>query len=86
MFTLQYVVSICWRYPKNILKLNSHKEVTFSVTLLLLFIYKPHRHPFTPAKLSAVVDEAKIHAAEHALQTLGLQTESTDAAAAFPGM
>ena len=50
------------------------------------------RHPFTPSKLCAAVDEAKVHAAEHALQTLGLQTEgaaeatAAAAAAAFSGM
>lgn len=50
------------------------------------------RHPFTPAKLCAAVEEAKVHAAEHTLQTLGLQTDGADAAAAavasvaFPGM
>lgn len=35
------------------------------------------------------MDEAKVHAAEHALQTLGLQTEGAEASsaavAAFPG-
>lgn len=54
------------------------------------------RHPFTPAKLCTTVDEAKVHAAEHALQTLGLQTEGAAdagcataaavASVAFPGM
>lgn len=53
-------------------------------------------HPFTPTKLCAAVEEAKVHAAEHTLQTLCLQTEGaadagcTTAAAvasvAFPGM
>ncbi|KAI4788979.1 hypothetical protein KUCAC02_035506 [Chaenocephalus aceratus] len=63
-----------------------------------LFLYKisipqyPHLHPFTPAKLCTVVEEAKVHAAEHTLQTLCLQTEGSDAAGAsaiasvaFPG-
>ncbi|XP_063750088.1 APOBEC1 complementation factor isoform X2 [Eleginops maclovinus] len=62
-----------------------------------LFLYKitipqyPNLHPFTPAKLCAAVEEAKVHAAEHTLQTLGLQTEGNDAGAsavasvAFPG-
>lgn len=54
------------------------------------------RHPFTPAKLCAAVEEAKVHAAEHTLQTLGLQTEvaadascataATVASVTFPGM
>lgn len=53
-------------------------------------------HPFTPTKLCAAVDEAKVHAAEHTLQTLGLQTEGAAdascaaaaavASVAFPGM
>ena len=52
-------------------------------------------HPFTPSKLCSAVDEAKVHAAEHALQTLGLPTDgAADLAAAnagvtsvaFPGM
>ncbi len=52
----------------------------------------PIRHPFTPAKLCTSLDEAKLHAAEHTLQILGVQTEGADAsaaaavAAAFPGM
>lgn len=47
----------------------------------------PIRHPFTPAKLCTSMDEAKLHAAEHTLQILGVQTEGADAsAAAFPGM
>ncbi|KAK5880696.1 hypothetical protein CesoFtcFv8_021577 [Champsocephalus esox] len=63
-----------------------------------LFLYKisipqyPHLHPFTPAKLCTAVEEAKVHAAEHTLQTLCLQTEGSDAAGAsaiasvaFPG-
>ncbi|KAF3853034.1 hypothetical protein F7725_013722 [Dissostichus mawsoni] len=52
----------------------------------------PNLHPFTPAKLCVVVEEAKVHAAEHTLQTLCLQTEGSDAAGAsaiasvaFPG-
>lgn len=53
------------------------------------------RHPFTPAKLCVSVEEAKVHAAEHTLQILGLQTEGVAADAscaaavasvAFPGM
>lgn len=57
---------------------------------------RPHRHPFTPAKLCTAVEEAKVHAAEHTLQTLGLQTEGAAdngcatpaavASVAFPGM
>ncbi|KAI4788980.1 hypothetical protein KUCAC02_035507 [Chaenocephalus aceratus] len=59
-----------------------------------LFLYKISipQHPFTPAKLCTVVEEAKVHAAEHTLQTLCLQTEGSDAAGAsaiasvaFPG-
>lgn len=48
-----------------------------------------HRHPFTPPKLSAYVDEAKTYAAEYTLQTLGIPTEGAEvppAAPAFPGM
>lgn len=49
-----------------------------------LFLWIPvSSHPFTPTKLCAAVDEAKVHAAEHTLQTLGLQTEgATDASCA----
>lgn len=53
-------------------------------------------HPFTPSKLCAAVEEAKVHAAEYALQTLGLQTDGAAdagcataaavASVAFPGM
>lgn len=53
-------------------------------------------HPFTPAKLCAAVEEAKVHAAEYTLQTLGLQsdgaadascaTATAMASVAFPGM
>lgn len=63
----------------------------YKVTVPALATQYPNVHPFTPAKLCAAVEEAKIHAAEHALQTLGVQTESgaADAAAvasvAFPG-
>lgn len=48
-----------------------------------------HRHPFTPPKLSAYIDEAKTYAAEYTLQTLGIPTEGAEvppAAPAFPGM
>ncbi|KAI1886904.1 hypothetical protein AGOR_G00200580 [Albula goreensis] len=64
----------------------------YKVTIPALATQYPNVHPFTPAKLCAAVDEAKIHAAEHALQILGLQTEGAEAsaaaaavAAAFPG-
>ncbi|XP_061886559.1 APOBEC1 complementation factor-like isoform X2 [Entelurus aequoreus] len=59
-----------------------------------LFLYKisipalASTPPFTPAKLSAAVDEAKVHAAEHTLHTLGLQVEGAAeavATVAFPG-
>lgn len=60
---------------------------------LILSSFPRLRHPFTPAKLCTAVDEAKVHAAEHALQILGLQTEGAEVsaaaaavAAAFPGM
>lgn len=49
----------------------------------------PHRHPFTPPKLSAYIDEAKTYAAEYTLQTLGIPVEGAEvppAAPAFPGM
>lgn len=48
-----------------------------------------YRHPFTPPKLSAYVDEAKTYAAEHTLQTLGIPTEGAENSATnvpFPGM
>ncbi|XP_076856757.1 APOBEC1 complementation factor isoform X2 [Brachyhypopomus gauderio] len=58
----------------------------YKVTIPALANQYPSIHP---TKLCAAVDEAKIHAAEHALQTLGLQTEGADVsaatAAAFPG-
>ncbi|XP_056152853.1 APOBEC1 complementation factor [Lampris incognitus] len=65
----------------------------YKVTIPALATQYPNVHPFTPAKLCATVDEAKVHAAEHTLQTLGLQTEgATDATPAatvasvtFPG-
>ncbi|XP_006630436.1 APOBEC1 complementation factor isoform X1 [Lepisosteus oculatus] len=59
----------------------------YKVTIPALATQYPNVHPFTPAKLSPSVDEAKVHAAEHALQILGLQTEGAEAsaAAAFPG-
>ncbi|NWT73106.1 A1CF factor, partial [Prunella himalayana] len=47
-----------------------------------------HRHPFTPPKLSAYIDEAKTYAAEYTLQTLGIPLEGAEvppAAPAFPG-
>lgn len=49
----------------------------------------PHRHPFTPPKLSTFIDEAKTYAAEYTLQTLGIPLEGAEvppAAPAFPGM
>ncbi|XP_026865240.2 APOBEC1 complementation factor isoform X1 [Electrophorus electricus] len=56
----------------------------YKVTIPALANQYPSIHP---TKLCAAADEAKSHAAEHALQTLGLQTEGADvsAAAAFPG-
>ncbi|XP_038847041.1 APOBEC1 complementation factor-like isoform X1 [Salvelinus namaycush] len=61
----------------------------YKVTIPALSTQYPNVHPFTPAKLCTSVDEAKVHAAEHALNTLGLQTEGAEASAAavaaFPG-
>lgn len=63
----------------------------YKITIPALATQNPNIHPFTPTKLCAAVEEAKVHAAEHTLQTLGLQTEgAADAAAAvasvaFPG-
>ncbi|KAM4624298.1 APOBEC1 complementation factor isoform 3-T4 [Polymixia lowei] len=55
----------------------------YKVTIPALATQYPNVHPFTPAKLCPAVEEAKVHAAEHALQTLGLQTEgAADASAA----
>ncbi|XP_034413918.1 APOBEC1 complementation factor isoform X2 [Cyclopterus lumpus] len=65
------------------------------ITIPALATQYPTVHPFTPAKLCAAVEEAKVHAADHTLQTLGLQTEGTTdagcaaaaavASVAFPG-
>ncbi|XP_055032305.1 APOBEC1 complementation factor isoform X1 [Misgurnus anguillicaudatus] len=58
----------------------------YKVTIPALASQYPNIHPFTPAKLCVSLDEAKLHAAEHTLQILGLQTEGADAsAAAFQG-
>ncbi|KAM9838035.1 APOBEC1 complementation factor isoform 2-T2 [Aulostomus maculatus] len=64
----------------------------YKITIPALATQYPNIHPFTPAKLCAAVEEAKVYAAEHTLQTLGLQTEgaadATSAAVAsvaFPG-
>ncbi|CAN9508832.1 unnamed protein product [Ophioblennius macclurei] len=62
----------------------------YKITIPALATQYPNVHPFTPTKLCAAVEEAKVHAAEHTLQTLGLQTEgateATVASVAFPGM
>ncbi|XP_049614625.1 APOBEC1 complementation factor isoform X7 [Syngnathus scovelli] len=60
----------------------------YKVTVPALATQNPNMLPFTPSKLSAAVDEAKAHAAEHTLHTLGLAAEGPDAAlttVAFPG-
>uniref|UniRef100_A0A3B3YRI0 APOBEC1 complementation factor n=1 Tax=Poecilia mexicana TaxID=48701 RepID=A0A3B3YRI0_9TELE len=67
----------------------------YKITIPALATQYPNVHPFTPAKLCASVEEAKVHAAEHTLQTLGLQTEGAAdagcataaavASVAFPG-
>uniref|UniRef100_A0A3P9JLV4 APOBEC1 complementation factor n=1 Tax=Oryzias latipes TaxID=8090 RepID=A0A3P9JLV4_ORYLA len=64
----------------------------YKITIPALASQYPNLHPFTPAKLCAAVEEAKVHAAEYTLQTLGLQSDGTaDATAAamtsvaFPG-
>ncbi|XP_047183656.1 APOBEC1 complementation factor isoform X2 [Scophthalmus maximus] len=67
----------------------------YKITVPALATQYPNVHPFTPAKLCAAVEEAKVHAAEHTLQTLGLQTEGAAdascataaavASVAFPG-
>uniref|UniRef100_A0A8C9XB79 APOBEC1 complementation factor n=1 Tax=Sander lucioperca TaxID=283035 RepID=A0A8C9XB79_SANLU len=44
----------------------------YKITIPALATQYPNVHPFTPAKLCAAVEEAKVHAAEHTLQTLGL--------------
>uniref|UniRef100_A0AAX7SW99 APOBEC1 complementation factor n=1 Tax=Astatotilapia calliptera TaxID=8154 RepID=A0AAX7SW99_ASTCA len=44
----------------------------YKITIPALATQYPNVHPFTPAKLCAGVEEAKIHAAEHTLQTLGV--------------
>ncbi|XP_017297530.1 APOBEC1 complementation factor isoform X2 [Kryptolebias marmoratus] len=53
----------------------------YKITIPALASQHPTAHPFTPAKLCASVEEAKVHAAEHTLQILGLQTEGAAAAA-----
>uniref|UniRef100_A0A7N6AGL9 APOBEC1 complementation factor n=1 Tax=Anabas testudineus TaxID=64144 RepID=A0A7N6AGL9_ANATE len=68
----------------------------YKITIPALATQYPNVHPFTPAKLCAAVEEAKVHAAEYTLQTLGLQTEGAAdtscataaavASVAFPGM
>ncbi|CAL8309884.1 unnamed protein product [Boreogadus saida] len=59
----------------------------YKVTIPALATQYPNVHPFTPSKLCSAVDEAKVHAAEHALQTLGLPTEgAADLAAANAGV
>uniref|UniRef100_A0A8D3D1A7 APOBEC1 complementation factor n=1 Tax=Scophthalmus maximus TaxID=52904 RepID=A0A8D3D1A7_SCOMX len=68
----------------------------YKITVPALATQYPNVHPFTPAKLCAAVEEAKVHAAEHTLQTLGLQTEGAAdascataaavASVAFPGI
>ncbi|XP_016368780.1 APOBEC1 complementation factor isoform X1 [Sinocyclocheilus rhinocerous] len=63
----------------------------YKITIPALATQYPNIHPFTPTKLCTSMDEAKLHAAEHTLQILGIQTEGADAsaaaaiAAAFPG-
>ncbi|XP_072230247.1 APOBEC1 complementation factor isoform X1 [Leuresthes tenuis] len=64
----------------------------YKITIPALATQYPNVHPFTPAKLCAAIEEAKVHAAEHTLQTLGLQTEGAAdpscaavASVAFPG-
>uniref|UniRef100_A0A1A8B3R0 APOBEC1 complementation factor n=1 Tax=Nothobranchius furzeri TaxID=105023 RepID=A0A1A8B3R0_NOTFU len=67
----------------------------YKITIPALASQHPNVHPFTPAKLCTSVEEAKIHAAEHTLQILGLQTEGAAdasiasaaavASVAFPG-
>uniref|UniRef100_A0AAQ5ZND1 APOBEC1 complementation factor n=1 Tax=Amphiprion ocellaris TaxID=80972 RepID=A0AAQ5ZND1_AMPOC len=47
----------------------------YKITIPALATQYPNVHPFTPTKLCVAVEEAKVHAAEHTLQTLGLQTE-----------
>ncbi|XP_075996907.1 APOBEC1 complementation factor isoform X2 [Genypterus blacodes] len=55
----------------------------YKITIPALATQYPNVHPFTPAKLCTAVEEAKVHAAEHTLQTLGVQTEgSTEASCA----
>ncbi|XP_034721793.1 APOBEC1 complementation factor-like [Etheostoma cragini] len=62
----------------------------YKITIPALATQYPNVHPFTPAKLCTAVEEAKVHAAEHTLQTLGVQTEGAAdtgcASVAFPGM
>ncbi|XP_057682581.1 APOBEC1 complementation factor isoform X2 [Corythoichthys intestinalis] len=61
----------------------------YKVTIPALATQNPNVLPFTPSKLSAGVEEAKAHAAEHTLQTLGVAGEGAPdaalAAVAFPG-
>ncbi|XP_061665860.1 APOBEC1 complementation factor isoform X9 [Syngnathoides biaculeatus] len=64
----------------------------YKVTIPALATHNPNGLPFTPSKLSAAVDEARAHAAEHTLRTLGLTSEGAGlapdaalAAVAFPG-
>nr|XP_014349732.1 PREDICTED: APOBEC1 complementation factor isoform X2 [Latimeria chalumnae] len=58
----------------------------YKVTIPALATQYTNIHPFTPTKLCISVDEAKTFAAEHVLQTLGLQTEGAEhATAAFAG-
>ncbi|KAM4525403.1 APOBEC1 complementation factor isoform 1-T1 [Odontesthes bonariensis] len=56
----------------------------YKITIPALATQYPNVHPFTPAKLCAAIEEAKVHAAEHTLQTLGLQTEGAADASCAP--
>lgn len=57
----------------------------YKITIPALANQYTNIQPFTPPKLCTAVEEAKSYAAEHVLQILGLQTESTEPPAAFTG-
>ncbi|XP_072320288.1 APOBEC1 complementation factor-like [Eucyclogobius newberryi] len=58
----------------------------YKVTVPALASQFPNTHPLTPSKLCSSVEEAKVHAAEHTLSTLGLAEIQDQVSGSGPGL
>lgn len=78
-----------WGFPvyqlHSALSPDQRQLFLYKVSIPALASQFPNTHPLTPAKLCASVEEAKVHAAEHALSSLGLDQIPDQVSGSGPG-